>query len=430
MEFKGITRTFTVAASSILLGLSGGSPASADPIADFYKGKVMTIYIGVAAGGGYDAYGRVVARHIIRHIPGNPDMVAKNYTGAGGIRMVNALYNVFPQDGTVVAIIGRNVVAEPLFGNKSAKYDGSRIQWLGSLNSEYSMCTFWHESPIKTTEDLLTRRAVVGGVGVGSTIDVHTRLVNNLLGAKLKLVTGYPGGADVNLATERREVDGRCGWSWSSILATGADWLKNDKISMTIQFAMKKHPDLQNVPLILDMVRNERDRKALKVHLAAQLYGRPLGVGPGVPKERFLALRKAFDATMKDSEFLADAKKRRLPIDPTSGEDVQAMIDEVYAMPRDIIEYAHHLGTSSDRTEVATAVVPVVTYKGIIADVKRGGRRVSWSGEGKKGRLRVSGSGTEISIAGAKGKRGALKPGMLCAFTVKGAETALKIACN
>lgn len=430
MNFHRSVRSLSVTSAALVFGLAAGSAVRADDLASFYEGKTMTIYIGVAAGGGYDAYARTLSRHITRHIPGNPEMVAKNYTGAGGMRMVNALYNVFPQDGTNIAIIGRNLVNEPLFGVKSARYDGRKIQWLGSINSEHSMCTFWHESSIKTTQDLLTKPAVVGGVGLGSTIDVHTRLVNNLLGARLKLVTGYPGGADVNLATERREVDGRCGWSWSSIQATGADWLRDKKISMTIQFSMKHHPDLKHIPLIRDLVKNERDRNALDIHLAPQVFGRPVGTGPKVPKARYLVLRKAFWDTMHDPKFLAEAKKRRLPINPTSGEEVGELVDRIYSLPPDIVKYAKFIGTSSDKTQVAKAVVPVVTHKGTIASVKRGGRRVSWMGGGKKGKLRVSGSKTAIVIAGKKGKRSALKEGMACAFTVKGAQTALKIVCN
>jgi tripartite-type tricarboxylate transporter receptor subunit TctC len=357
-------------------------------------------------------------------------MIAKNYTGASGLRMVNALYNVFPQDGTSIAHIGRSLISEPLLGNKGAKFDGSKLQWLGSFNSENSMCTFWHKSKIKTLNDLLTIPSVVGGIGRGSTMDVHAKLVNNLIGGKMKLVTGYPGGADVNLATERGEVDGRCSWSWSSIQATGADWLKSKKINLVIQFAFKKHPDLMDVPLIRDLVTNQKDRDALDFHLAPQVYGRPVGTGPGVPHARYQMLKKAFWDTLHDPKFLADAKKRRLPINPTSGEDVTKLIKRVYAMPKDIIAHAQFLGTSSKRTQISKAVIPVMTYKGVISKVKRAGRRVSWKGGGKKGKLKVSGSRTKVTIAGKKAKRKALKVGMSCAFKVKGASTALEIACN
>ena len=429
MDYRRVTRSISLAAATVALGVSGGSASFAD-VASFYKNKTMTIYIGVAAGGGYDAYSRTLARHITRHIPGNPQIVAKNYTGAGGMRMLNGLYNVFPQDGTSIGMIGRNLVNEPLFGVKSAKYDSAKIKWLGSINSEHSMCTFWHKSGIKTTQDLLTKPAITGGVGLGSTIDVHTRLVNNLLGAQLKLVTGYPGGADVNLATERGEVDGRCGWSWSSIQATGAEWLRDKKISLTIQFSMTQHPDLKHIPLIRDLVKVKKDRDALDIHLAPQVFGRPVGMGSKVPQERYLALRKAFWATMHDPKFLAEAKKRRLPVNPTSGEDVAKLVKRIYAFPPDVIKHAKFIGTSSAKTRVAKAVVPIVTHTGVIAGVKRGGRRVSWKGSGMKGKLRVSGSKTKIFIAGKKGKRSALKAGMNCDFTVKGAQSAMKIACK
>ncbi len=423
------TRISLAGIAGIAFGVALAAPAAAD-VASFYKNKTMTMYVGVSAGGGYDAYARTIAQHIVRHIPGNPRMIVKNLTGAGGMRMTNSLYNVFRQDGTNIAIMMRNLVSEPLFGNKAARYDGSKFQWLGSANQEYSLCTFWHTSPIKTYEDLISKPGIVGGISKGSTVDVHARLVNNLLGGQLRLVTGYPGGADINLATERGEVDGRCGWSWSSINATGADWLRDKKISLTIQFAMKKHPDLPNIPLVRDMVTDPADKQALDVHLAPQVYGRPFATGPKVPADRAAALRAAFWATMTDPVFLAAAKKRRLQIDPTPGEQVAKLVKAVYAMPREIIERARIAGTSSERTQVSKAVVPVETHMGKISGIKSSGRRVSWAGGGKTGKLRVSGRRTAILIAGKKAKRKALQVGMSCAFTVKGAQTALKIDCK
>ena len=333
-------------------------------------------------------------------------------------------------EGDFIAIIGRNLISEPLMGNKGAKFDGSKIQWLGSINSENSMCTFWYKSKIKNLNDLLTIPSIVGGTARGSTIDIHTRLVNNLLGAKMRLVTGYPGGADVNMATERGEVDGRCSWSWSSIQATGADWLRDKKINLVIQFSMKQHPDLKHVPLIRDLVTNKKDRDALDVHLAPQVYGRPMGTGPKVPRARYVALRDAFWATMHDPKFLADAKKRRLPIQPTSGAEVAELVKRVYAMPPDVIAHAKFLGTSSAKTQTSKAVIPVVTSMGKITKIKRGGRRVSWAGGGKKGKLKVSGRRTKITIAGKKAKRKALKTGMNCSFKVKGVSTAMEINCK
>ncbi len=424
-------RQFTTLAAAAAVAVAASAPvkASEADVANFYRGKTLTFYIGYSAGGGYDAYARIIAQHMVRHIPGNPKAIGKNYTGAGGLRVLNALYNVFPQDGTNLAIVGRNVVSQPLFGIKQAKFDGSKFKWLGSANQEYSLCVFWAESGINSIQDALAKRPTMGGLAIGSTIDVHTLLVNNLLGGKFKLITGYPGGADINLAMQRREVDGRCGWSWSSIKATGADWIQDKKINLTLQYAMKRHPELPNVPLISELVTDKKLSDALYVHISAQVYGRPFAVGPNVPKERYEALRAAFWKTMNDPVFLADAKKRRIEIDPAPGEEVQKLINNVYAMPRDVLDLADKIGTTKG-TEVAKAVVPVLTYKGEITGLKSGGRRVSWKGETGKGRLRVSGSGTKITVAGQKAKRGALKVGMKCDFRVKGAETALNIDCK
>ncbi|MCZ6448375.1 MAG: hypothetical protein O6831_09065 [Alphaproteobacteria bacterium] len=428
MNLRNLMKVSAMAAACFALA-AAPKPAAAD-VGSFYRGKVMTMYIGVSAGGGYDAYARMVTRHITRFIPGNPRMIAKNYTGAGGMRMLNSLFNVFKQDGTNLAHILRNLVSEPLFGNKAARFDGSKIKWLGSANQEYSMCTFWHKHNINTVDDMLSRPLIMGGISIGSTIDIHTRLVNNLLGGQMRLVTGYPGGADINLAMQRGEVEGRCGWSWSSINATGAAWLRDKKITMTLQFGMKQHPDLKHVPLIRDLVKNKKDAQALDVHLSAQLYGRPFGMGPGVPDDRFKAMRKAFWATMNDKKFLSDSKKRRLQIDPAPGEEVERLVKMVYAFPPDVIARAKEIGSSSARTRVSKAVVPVNTYTGKITKVKRKGRRVAWKGGGKKGKLKVSGRRTKITVGGKKAKRKSLKVGMNCTFKVRGASQALNIDCK
>ncbi len=427
-------RTF-IAAAAIATGLVPATAikaqASEADVANFYRGKTINMYIGFSAGGGYDAYARLILQHMLRHIPGNPRGVAKQYTGAGGVRVLNAIYNVFPQDGTAIVAAGRSVIAQPLFRNAAqAKYDGSKMKWLGSANQEYSLCVFWHESKFKSTEDLLRGTPAMGGVGIGSSIDVFTLLVNNTLGAKIKLITGYPGGADINLAMQRRELDGRCGWSLSSIKTTAAEWIRDNKINFTLQHALKKHPELQQIPLITDLVKNDRDKKALKVHLAPQAYGRPFAVGPNVPQERYVALRDAFWKTMQDPVFLADAKKRKMPIDALNGQEVQNLINEIYALPKDVLAYADKIGNSREGTTVAMAVIPIETYKGAITALKSGGRRVSWKGASASGKLRVSGSKTKITVAGKKAKRGALKVGMNCSFRVKGAQTALNIDCQ
>ncbi len=419
----------TIAAGAAAFAIGGGG-AAADPIADFYKGKTMTMYIGLSAGGGYDAYARTIGRHMVRHIPGNPKMIAKNLTGAGGMRQINGMYNVFPQDGTVIGIVSRNLVGAPLFGVKAAKFDGSKFFWLGSANTEYSLCIFWHKSKFSTTEDLLRKSPIMGGIAVTATTDIHARLVNNMLGGSIRLITGYPGGADINLAFQRGEVDGRCSWSYSSIKATKPDWLRDNKIHMVLQVGVSKHPELPQIPLIGDLVTDPRDRKALQVQVAPQAYGRPFATGPKVPKARAEMLRKAFWATMNDPKFLAEAKKRRLEIVPMRGEEVQRLVNEIYAMPKEILARAGEAATSSARTKVSKAVIPVATYMGRITRIKSGGRRVSWKGANAKGKLRVSGRRTKITVAGNKAKRKSLKVGMNCAFKVKGAQTALNIDCK
>jgi tripartite-type tricarboxylate transporter receptor subunit TctC len=427
----GAALATTAALGTVVATLATGiAGAAAQDLEKFYSGKVMTMYVGLSAGGGYDTYARTVAHHMARHIPGNPRIVTKNLTGAGVMRQANGMYNIFPQDGTVIGIISRNLITEPAFGNKAAKFDGSKFFWLGSANTEYGLCVFWHKSKFSTTEDLLTKRPILGGIASSATTDIHARLVNNLLGGNIKLITGYPGGADINLATQRGEVDGRCSWSYSSIKATAPTWLRDNKIHMVLQFGVSKHPDLPQIPLIGDLVKDKRDRQALKAQLAPQAFGRPFATGPRVPKARAAMLRKAFWDTLHDEKFLADAKKRRLEINAMSGEDVQKLIDDVYALPKDVLARSHEAATSSARTTVAKAVIPIESYKGKITKLKSGGRRVTWKGAKAKGKLRVSGSKTKITVAGKKAKRKALKVGMNCSFRVKGAQTALNIDCQ
>jgi tripartite-type tricarboxylate transporter receptor subunit TctC len=424
---SGSTLAAAAFATALTAGLSG---AAAQDMANFYSAKTMTMYVGLSAGGGYDTYARTIGRHMVRHIPGNPQIITKNLTGAGGMRQVNGMYNVFPQDGTVVGIISRNLVTEPLFENKAAKFDGSKFNWLGSANTEYSLCVFWHKSRFSTTEDLLRKQPVMGGIAVSATTDIHARLVNNLLGGGIKLITGYPGGADINLSMQRGEVDGRCSWSYSSIKATAPDWLRDNKIHMVLQVGVSKHPELPQIPLIGDLITDPRDKGALQAQIAPQAFGRPFATGPGVPKARAAMLRKAFWDTLHDPKFLAEAKRRRLEVTPMSGEDVQNLIDEIYALPKDVLARSRDAATSSARTSVAKAVVPVETYMGEITALGSGGRRVTWKGDTAKGKLRVSGSGTKITVAGDKTKRKALKVGMACSFRVKGAQTALNIDCK
>src|SRR5262245_4307195 len=322
---------FVVAA--LLLALGAATPATADPVADFFRGKTINLLIGYTSGGGYDLNARVLAKHMGRHIPGNPSIVPQNMPGAGSLRAANFLYTVAPKDGTSFGMIGRGMAMEPLIGASQVQYDSRRFTWLGSVSDQVSLCATWHSSRIKTWNDMLATPFTVAGEGSGSDPDMFTTMIRNLFGVKVRLVSGYPGGPEMNLAMERGEVDGRCGWSWSSIKITRPDWVAEKKISLPLQMALQKAKDLPDVPLIIDAARDERERQILKLVLARQQMGWPFLAPPGLPAERAHALRRAFDETMQDAEYLAEAKQRTLDVNPMTGAEIDKLIGELYQTP-------------------------------------------------------------------------------------------------
>ncbi|MGE3708442.1 MAG: Bug family tripartite tricarboxylate transporter substrate binding protein [Hyphomicrobiaceae bacterium] len=312
--------------------------ARADSVADFYKGKTVEMQIGYSAGGGYDVYARTVAQYLADHIPGKPTVIAKNAPGAGSLKLTNWLYSAAPKDGTVIGAVGRGAAFEPLIGNTKAQFDATKFNWLGSANNEVSVCVAWHTSGVKTFEDTLTKELVVGGTGPSADTDVFPQVIAAVFGAKLKLVTGYPGGNDINLAMERGEVTGRCGWSWSSVKSTRGHWLSEKKISVFVQLAMKKHADLPKIPLIMDMAKSREQTQMLRLVFARQSMGRPYLLPPGVPADRVAALRKAFDDTMKDKAFLAEVQKRDLELDPVTGSEIQDLVKEAIATDKAVVD--------------------------------------------------------------------------------------------
>jgi tripartite-type tricarboxylate transporter receptor subunit TctC len=246
---------------------------------------------------------------------------------------------VAPKDGSVIATIGRSAPLEPLLGE--AQFDGRNFNWLGSIASSSSLCATWHATAIKSWQDALTKPFALAGEGSGSEPDNFARILKNLFGAKVKLVTGYPGGSEMNLAIERGEVDGRCGWSWDSIKSTRPDWLRDRKINLIAVFSLQKTADIPAaVPLIVDLAATEEQRQILRMHLAGQSFGRPFFSSPGLPEDRRAALRAAFDATMRDADFIGETNKVKLEVSPTSGADIDRLLAEVYATPRDVIEKA------------------------------------------------------------------------------------------
>jgi len=313
--------------------------ARADAVADFYRGKTINVIVGYTAGGGYDIYARALARHMGRHLPGSPNFIVTNITGAGSLNAANHIYNVAPKDGTAFGTFARGLAMEPLIGTAKVQFDATKFTWLGSGTNEISVCATWHTSPIKTWADALKTQFTVGGEGAGSDPDTYALLLRNVFGAKLKLVTGYHGTSDIILAIERGEVDGRCGWSWSSIKSTRAAWIAEKKLNYLIHISEQKAPELADVPTV-SAFANDRQKQMLRLITSRQVMGRPFAAPPGVPEDRKQALRKAFDETLRDAAFLEEANKLKLEVNPVPGTEIDTLIAELYRTPKDIVEEA------------------------------------------------------------------------------------------
>ena len=279
----------------------------------------------------------VLERLALIAIPAHCDEM-HDMPGAGSLVLGNWLYNVAPRDGTVLGTIGRGVAFDPLLGSTKAQFDASRFNWVGSMNDEVSVCVAWHTSGITSLEEVKHRELTVGGSGPVADTDQFPKVLNDTIRTRFKIITGYPGGNDIDLAMERGEVMGRCGWSWSSVVATHKHWLDDRKISVLVQLPLSKHPDLASVPLIMDFARNEEEKQIFKLVFARQPMGRPFVAPPGMPSERAAALRKAFDQTMRDAGFLAEARKLALEINPVSGEAIQAIVAQAYQTPKAIAD--------------------------------------------------------------------------------------------
>jgi tripartite-type tricarboxylate transporter receptor subunit TctC len=310
-----------------------------DPAA-FYAGKSIELDIGYSVGGGYDLYGRLLARHLGKHIPGNPAIVPKNMEGAGSLRLANYLYMAAPRDGSVIGTVARGIAFDPLLNENGAQYDATKLSWLGSANNEVSVCVALKTAGVTSFEQLYDRPLTIGSTGIADDTYQFPAVVNAVLGTKFKIVTGYPGGNDVSLAIERGEVDGRCGWSWSSVMTTRPAWVAEKKIAVLVQMSLAKHSDLADVPLIMDMAKTDEQRQVFRLIFSRQIMGRPFLAPPNLPPERLAALRKAFDDTMADKDFLADAAQGKFEINPVPGAQIQAMIKEGYATPPEIVKKA------------------------------------------------------------------------------------------
>jgi tripartite-type tricarboxylate transporter receptor subunit TctC len=331
-------------ASSIRLGallapaVLAVAPACAQTGADFYKGKTVTIFVGLSAGGGYDANARMVGRHIGKYIPGAPTVVIRNMPGAGGLVMTNHVANAAPADGTNIGAPQRGVPFEPLLGQASkAKFDPRTLQWIGSVNSDTSVAIVHARTGVKSWADLKNRETVIAGTGVGTESVVIPYVLRNLMGLKFKVIAGFPGGNEMNLAMERGEVDGRGTFSWTSLKPHYKEMIGSGQYRILYQMGLRKHRDLKDVPLIIDLADDPETKQILKVQFTAFELGRPLFVAEAVPADRVEILRKAFDQSMKDPELLAEAEKTDQEVNPMSGAEMAAAFKDVYATPPHLI---------------------------------------------------------------------------------------------
>lgn len=324
------------AATAVLFTIS---PASADP-ADFYKGKNITYYVGNSAGGGYDTYTRLLARYFGNHVPGNPGAVVQNMPGGGGLVAANHVYNVAPKDGTVIGSIIAGAILEHVFSNPLAKLDGRKFTWIGVMDRSTDACLAWTGRNVQTADDFLTKKISIGAAGASSRSNQFPKVMQDVLGAKFNIILGYKGTPDRIVAMERGELDGACGISLSTVKATLGGLLTEGKLKVVLVNSVKKSPDFPDVPLTVDFAKTDEARQILQFMFGPTELGRPYAAAPEVPADRTKSLREAFDKTMKDAGFLADASKSKLDIQPMSSAETLALVEDIYATPKSIIERA------------------------------------------------------------------------------------------
>jgi len=329
----------TLPAKLAALLLAAATPAAAQ---GELAGKTVQMVIGFGAGGGYDLWGRTVGRHIGRHLPGNPTVVPQNMPGAGSYVAASYIYNVAPKDGTVLGIIARDAALGPLSGATGARFDPLKLAWLGTPARETNVCIAYHTAPVKTVQDLFVKQLIVGDTGPGTGTRSYPKALNDLVGTKFKLVGGFPASSDVFLAMERGEVEGICE-SLDSIKIRRPSWIPDKTVTILFQGGAAPSPELKDVPFVLDLAHNAQERQAIEFLYAGQGIGRPFVAPPDLPADRLKMLRDAFTATMKDAEFVADAKKSKLEVEPEDGEHLAALIAKIYRTPKPIIDRVGNL---------------------------------------------------------------------------------------
>ncbi len=331
-----------VLVAGALVLCAANSAGAQDQVEQFYRGKQIQIVVGSSAGGGYDAYARLIARHIGNFIPGNPTVVVQNMSGAGSNRAAGYIYGVAPKDGTAIGAIFPGAVLQPLLGEMAAGVDPNKLVYLGSANSDVYVCYVRTDARVKAFPDVLAQELIVGASNPGATTYDLPLLLNNTVGAKFRIVTGYPGSREITLALERGEVQGACGIGWTGIEVLHPEWFTKDIVRVLVQLSNKGHPDLntRGVPRAGEFARNDEGRRVIELVFSQGVFGRPFVMPPGVPADRVAVLRKAFVQALNDKALRAEADKMRLDVEPMAGEDLQALVAELYATPPRVVERA------------------------------------------------------------------------------------------
>ena len=314
--------------------------ALADPVADYFRGRTVSVYIGYGPGGGYDLSARVLARHMGRHIPGEPVLVPRNMPGAGSLQLANYLYNHAPRDGTEFGIFGRTTPIDPLLGTNGVQFDARKFTWLGSTSNEVSTCIAWHNAPVQNLSDLFSKELTVGASGAASPSAVFPNIFNAVLGTRFKVINGYPSSANILTAVEQGELNGFCSWGWVPMKAMRGEWLREHKFNVLFQIGLRKHPDHPDIPLVLDLARTPQDRQLLEVLVSPQVFARPFAAPPGLPPAHVRALRQAFDETVRDAAFIAEAERLALEPDLVTGAQIDEILARIYAAPEPLLARA------------------------------------------------------------------------------------------
>jgi len=322
---------------ALVAGVLSAVPAAAEGVADFYRGKQVILMVGSSPGGGYDAIARLVARHLANYIPGNPNIVVQNTPGGGSLTMTNRIYRVAPQDGTVIGLVQRGVLLAQLTKQPNVQFDVGKLNWIGSVSPEQSLVVASSSAPVKTLQDLLAMPLIVGGTGATSDLEASARLLNATIGTKFKIVSGYPGQADVVLAIERGEIQGTADWSWSEIRTRHADLLNAKKINILLQNTLRKIPELPDVPLAMDLIKDDTDRAMGELYFGVKEIARPILAAPGVPADRLAALRAAFMMLKDDADFRMDAQTIGVDVDPTPAAKIDAYVKLTTAASPEVV---------------------------------------------------------------------------------------------